>query len=89
MEILEGVEIPAPDAAALGKQEGEFSRPGTEGIGLFQQHGMSGEGFPECPAERHGIALRAGPFAEIVICRENLSVGHRRKCSDRLGVTPA
>ena len=49
---------------------------------------MSGEGFPKCPAERHGIALRAGPFAEIVVRRQNLpaAVG---KGGDRLGVTPA
>ena len=42
MEVLEGVEIPAPDGAMLGQQGGEVIRPGTEGRGLFQQHGMGG-----------------------------------------------
>ena len=43
MEVLEGVEVLAPDAAALGQQGREFVRPGTEGRGLFQQHRMAGE----------------------------------------------
>ena len=69
MEIPEGVEVLAGNAAALGQQRCEFVRPGAEGRGLFQQHRMAGEGFPECPAERHGIALRSGPLAEIVVRR--------------------
>ena len=35
MEFLEGVEVLAPDAAALGQQGREFARPGAEGLGLF------------------------------------------------------
>ena len=87
VEVLEGVEVLAGDAAALGQQGCEVVRPGAEGRGLFQQHGMAGEGFPECPAERHGIALRSGPLAEIVIRRQNLPVAVGEG-SDRLGVTP-
>ena len=64
VEFLEGVEVLAGDAAALGQQGCEVVRPGAEGLGLFQQHRMAVEGFPECPAERHGIALRSGPLAE-------------------------
>ena len=88
MEFLEGIEVLAGDAAALGQQARKIVRPGAEGLGLFQQHGMAVEGFAECPAERHGIALRSGPLAEIVIRRQNLltAVGEG---SDRLGVTPA
>ena len=88
MEFLEGIEILAADTAALGQQGREIARPGTEGRGLFQQHGMAGEGLLESPAERHGIALYAGPFAEIVVRRQNLPAAvHER--AHRLGVAPA
>ena len=39
-EILECVEILAPDAAVFGEQRGEVARPGAESIGLFQQHSV-------------------------------------------------
>ena len=35
MEFFEGVEVLAPDAAALGQQGGEVIRPGAKGRGLF------------------------------------------------------
>ena len=69
MEVLEGVEVPAPDAAALGKQGGEFVRPGAEGRGLFQQHRMAGERLAVGAAECHGIAFGAGSFTQIVVRR--------------------
>ena len=40
MEILECLEILAPDAAVFGEQRGEVAQPGTESIGLFQQHSV-------------------------------------------------
>ena len=88
MEILEGVEVLAGDAAALGQQGSEFVRPGAEGLGLFQQHRMAGERLAVGSAERHGVAFNAGSFAEIVVRRQNLpaAVYERRH---RLGVTPA
>ena len=88
MEVLEGVEVRAGEAAALGEQGREFARPGTEGFGLFQQHGMAGECLAVGSAERHRIAFNAGPFAEMVVRRQNLpaAVGEG---GDRLGVTPA
>ena len=69
MEVLEGVEILAPDAAALGEQGGEFVWPGTEGRSLFQQHGMAGERLAVGSAECDGIAFGAGSFAQIVVHR--------------------
>ena len=60
MEFLEGVEVLAPDAAALGQQRGEVVRPGAEGRGLFQQPSVPGEGFSKCPRERHRVTLGAG-----------------------------
>ena len=72
MEVLEGVEVLAGDAAALGQQGSEFARPGAEGLGLFQQHRMAGERLAVGSAERHGIAFNAGSFAEIVVRRQNL-----------------
>ena len=88
MEILEGVEVLAADTAALGQQGREIARPGTEGRGLFQQHSMAGEGFLESPAERHGITFYAGPFAEIVVRRQNLPAAVYER-AHRLGVAPA
>ena len=69
MEVLEGVEILAPDAAALGEQGGEFVWPGTEGRGLFQQHRMAGERLAVGAAECHGIAFGPGSFTQIVVRR--------------------
>ena len=88
MEVLESVEVLAGDTAALGEQGREVVRPGAEGLGLFQQHGMAGERLAVGSAERHRIALRAGAFTEIVISRENLpaAVGEG---GDRPGMTPA
>ena len=43
MEVLEGIEVLAGDAAALGQQGREVARPGAESLGLFQQHRMAGE----------------------------------------------
>ena len=73
VEFLEGVEVLAGNAAALGQQGRKFVRPGAEGRCLFLQRGMAGERLAVGSAERHSIAFNAGPFAEIVICRENLS----------------
>ena len=73
MEILESIEVLAPDAAALGEQGGEVIRPGAEDLGLFQQYGVPGEGFLESPAESHRVALGASAFAEILIRRQNLA----------------
>ena len=42
MEILEGIEIPAPDTAAFCQQGGEVVRPGAEGRGLFKQCRVTG-----------------------------------------------
>ena len=88
MELLEGVEVPAPDAAALGEQGSVFVRPGAEGPGLPEQRGVAGKGFPELPAERHGIALDAGALAQGVPGRQNLpaAVGEG---GDGPGMTPA
>ena len=49
---------------------------------------MAGEGFPELPAERHGIAVDAGTFAQGVPGRQNLpaAVGEG---GDSPGMTPA
>ena len=69
MEVLEGVEVLAPDAAALGKQGGEFVRPGAEGRGLFQQHRMAGERLAVGAAKRHRVAFGAGSFTQIVVRR--------------------
>ena len=88
MEVLEGVEIPAPDGAMLGQQGREFVRPGTEGRGLFQQHRMAGERLAVGSAERHGVALGASPFTEIVVRRQNLPMAIDEG-AHRLGVTPA
>ena len=87
MEVLEGIEVLAGNAAALGQQGGEIVRPGAEGLGLFQQHRMAGQRLAVGAAERHVIAFNAGPFAEIVVRRQNLlaAVG---KGGNRLGVTP-
>ena len=49
---------------------------------------MAGEGFLESRAKRHGIALRAGPFAEIVVRRQNLLAAVYER-SHRLGMAPA
>ena len=88
MEFLEGIEILAADAAALGQQGREFARPGTEALGLFQQHGMAGERLAVGSAERYGIAFNAGPFAEIVVRRQNLPAAVYER-AHRLGVAPA
>ena len=88
VEFLEGVEVLAGNAAALGQQGGEVVRPGAKGRCLFLQHGMAGERLAVSRPKRHGIAFNAGPFAEIVICRENLSSAIDES-AHRLGVTPA
>ena len=49
---------------------------------------MAGERLAVGSAERHGIALRAGPFTEIVVRRQNLPVAIDEG-AHRLGVTPA
>ena len=64
MEVLEGIEVLAGDAAALGQQGREVARPGAESPGLFQQHRMAGERLLESSAERHGVPFNAGPFPE-------------------------
>ena len=69
MEVLEGVEVLACDAAALGKQGRVFVRPGTEGRSLFQQHRMPGERLAVGAAECDGIAFGAGSFTQIVVHR--------------------
>ena len=88
MELLEGVEVPAPDAAVFGEQGSVFVRPGAEGPGLPEQCGVAGKGFPELPAERHGIAFDAGAFAQGVPGRQDLpaAVGEG---GDGPGMTPA
>ena len=88
MELFEGVEIPAPDAAAFGKQGSVFVRPGAEGSGLLEQRGVAGEGFPELPAERHAIAFDPGAFAQGVPGRQDLpaAVGEG---GNGPGMTPA
>ena len=88
MEVLKGVEILAGDAAVLGKQGGEFVRPGAEGLRLFQQYGMMGEGLLESPSEGYGVARGASPFAEIVVSRQNLPTAIYER-SHRLSMTPA
>ena len=88
MEVLEGIEVLAGDAAALCEQGGEFVRPGAEGLGLFQQHRMAGERLAVGSTERDGIAFNAGPFTEIVVRRQNLPVAIDEG-AHRLGVTPA
>ena len=88
MEFLEGVEVLAGNAAALGQQGCEVVRPGAKGRCLFLQHGMAGERLAVGSAERHGVAFNAGPLAEIAICRENLSSAIDES-AHRLGVTPA
>ena len=88
MEILEGVEILAPDTAAFCQQGREFVRPGAEGLGLFQQHGMAGEGLLESPSEGYRVALGAAPFTQIVVRRQNLPAAVYER-SHRLGVAPA
>ena len=87
MEILESIEVLAPDTAEMGQQGGEVAGPGAEDLGLFQQHGVPGEGFLESPAERDGVALGASPFAEIVVRRQNLPAAVYER-SHRLGMTP-
>ena len=88
MEVLEGIEVLAPDAPALCEQGREFVRPGAEGLGLFQQHGMAGERLEVGSAERYGIAFGAGAFTQIVISCQNLpaAVGEGSDCP---GMSPA
>ena len=74
MEFFEGVEVLAPDAAALGQQGGEVIRQGAKGRGLFKQYRVTGERLPESPAESHRVAFGASPFAEILIRRQNLAL---------------
>ena len=69
MKFFEGVKILATYAAAYDEQGGEISGPGAEGLDLFQQPRMQGERLLEIPAERHGITVRAGSFAQIIVCR--------------------
>ena len=88
MEVLESIEVLAGDAAALGQQGREVVRPGAEGLRLFQQNGMAGERLAVGYAERHGIAFNAGPFAQLVVSRQNLLTA-TDKGGNRLGVTPA
>ena len=66
----------------------EVARPGAKSLGLFQQHRMAGQRLAVGAAERHVVAFNVGPFAEIVICRENLSSAIDES-AHRLGVTPA
>ena len=77
-----------PDAAALGEQGREFVRPGAEGRGLFQQHGVPAEGFSKCPTERHRVTLGAGSLAEFIVSRQNLPTAVYER-SYGLGVAPA
>ena len=88
MEFLEGVELLDANAVAFGKQGGEVRRAGAESFGLFQQHAMTGKRFAEGAPERHGIALGASLFAQVVVCGQNLSpaVGEGGDC---LAMTPA
>ena len=79
MEFLEGVELLDANAVAFGKQGGEVRRAGAESFGLFQQHAMTGKRFAEGAPERHGIALGAGLFAQVVVCGQNLSPARRRR----------
>ena len=88
MEILEGVEIPAPDTAAFCQQGGEVVRPGAEGRGLFKQCRVTGERLLVSRPKRHGIALRAGALAQIVVCRQNFRAASGEG-GDRLGMAPA
>ena len=87
-EILEGVEILAPDTTAFFQQGGEVVRPGAEGFGLFQQHRMTGERLLESRSKRHGIALRASALAQIIVCRQNFLTASGEG-GDSLGMTPA
>ena len=72
MEFFEGVKILATYAAAFGEHGGEIVRPGAEGRGLFQQHRMPVKRLLVSPAERHGIALGASTFAQIIVSLQNL-----------------
>ena len=88
VETLEGVELLAPDATAPGEQGGEFRRAGAEGLGLFQQYAMAGEGLAESAAERHSIALRASPLAQIVVGGQNFAPSSGEG-GNRLAMAPA
>ena len=49
---------------------------------------MTGERLLVSSAERHGIALRAGTLAKIVVCRQNF-LAASSEGGDCLGMTPA
>ena len=52
MEILEWLEILAPDAAVFGEQRGEVARPGAEGLGHVStaQCGLMNDGYRDLGA---------------------------------------
>ena len=76
--------MPSRSASREEKSAGR----GAESFGLFQQHAMTGKRFAEGAPERHGIALGASLFAQVVVCGQNLSpaVGEGGDC---LAMTPA
>ena len=89
MEILESIEVLAPDAAALGPT-GRRSRPGRARkiSACFSSTACRVRVSLESPAERDGVALGASPFAEIVVRRQNLPAAVDER-SYRLSVAPA
>ena len=70
MEVLKSIEVLAgvmPPRSA--NRDAKVVRSGAEGLGLFQQYRMASERLAVGRSKRHGIALRARPFAEIIVCR--------------------
>ena len=88
VEVLEGVELLGANAAAFGEQGGEFRRAGAEGLDLFQQHAMAGEGLAESAAKSHGVTFFPGALAQIVVGGQNLAPAGGEG-GDRLAMAPA
>ena len=58
------------------------------GRGLFEQCRVTGERLLVSRPKRHGIALRAGALAQIVVCRQNFRAASGEG-GDCLGMAPA
>ena len=57
VQRLEGLEVVASDAGALGKQGREGLRPGAEGVGLPQQRRVTVQGDVPISVEIRGAGV--------------------------------
>ena len=72
VEMLEFFDSAAPDAGALGQQRSEGLGARPEGLRLLEQRRVAVQGLAIGIAQRHRIAIRARPLAQLVPRRHHL-----------------